>query len=230
MVRLLAADWALEAADIRYLPTGAGSYHWAAHTDDGRKFFLTVDDLDTKPWLADRREATFPGLRAAYEAAWALHYEAGLTLVVAPLRSSHRSVSVRLSGQYSLAVFPWVEGRTGEWGDALSDGGRVRLLRELATLHQATSRLRCRVARRPLQLWDTRRSASTGWPGRCRISPRWPGCSGRLTKRANGSGPSGPRSSNYSPAPRRLRSVGVRRSCHPPPAGTTLVMAPVFTS
>jgi hypothetical protein len=24
--------------------------------------------------------------------------------------------------------------------------------------------------------------------------------------------------------------VGVRRSCHPPPAGTTLVMAPVFTS
>ena len=145
-------DWALEADELRYVPKGAGSYHWRADVLGSPKYFITVDDLETKPWIGQGRDVTFEGLGLAYEAAWQLHHDAGLALVVAPLRRPNRSVTLRLSGHYSMAVFPFVNGDSGTWGDSLTDAGRDALLQELATLHQATPRVRVPMARRPLGL------------------------------------------------------------------------------
>ena len=144
--------WRLEADNIRYLPKGAGSYHWAVQTARRPTYFVTVDDLDTKPWIANERNATFEGLRTAYEAAWALQHRAGLDVVVGPLRSRDGSVIARLSDKYSVALFPFVDGVPGTWGEPVSKETRTRLLRELARLHQACGALDTPIARRALHL------------------------------------------------------------------------------
>jgi len=119
-----------------------GSYHWRAGSR-----FITVDDLDTKPWIGRDRDSTFTGLRAAYDTARRLHDD-GLELVVAPIPARDRSIAVRLDPQYSIAMFPFVDGRAGEWGESITSDERVRLLRGLAELHTATPNAGSPIARR----------------------------------------------------------------------------------
>ena len=152
LLHALSSAWALEADELRYLPKGAGSYHWIADVAENPTYFVTVDDLETKPWIGQRRNETFEGLSLSYGAAWALQHEAGLALVAAPLRRPNGSITLRLSGQYSMTVFPYIEGNSGTWGDTLSDSGRDALLQELASLHQATPRVRVPIAPGPLDL------------------------------------------------------------------------------
>jgi spectinomycin phosphotransferase len=152
LLRALSRAWALWADELRYVPKGAGSYHWIADVLGCPMYFVTVDDLETKPWIGRRRNETFEGLSSAYEAAWVLQHEAGLALVVAALRRPNGSISLRLSGQYSMTVFPYIAGYSGTWGDSLSDSGRDALLHGLASLHQATPRVRVPIAHRPLDL------------------------------------------------------------------------------
>jgi spectinomycin phosphotransferase len=149
--RSLSEHWGITVDEIRYLPKGAGSHHWVTEFG-GRRYFVTVDDLDAKPWIANERSATFEGLACAYEAAWSLHHDAGLAVVVAPIRSRGGSVLLRLSDRFGLAVFPFVEGRPGRWGDALDPPGRTMLLRELATLHTVVPGGGIRLDARPLSL------------------------------------------------------------------------------
>ena len=147
----LSAAWALEAGRIEYVPKGAGSYHWTVGAG-GSKYFVTVDDLDTKPWIGSRRDPTFEGLASAYEAAWALLHEARLAFVVGPLRRSNGSTLLRLSDQYAMAVFPYVDGQAGRWGDPLTASDRPHLLRDLARLHRTTIPSGMWLARRTLDL------------------------------------------------------------------------------
>jgi hypothetical protein len=121
----LTADWDLHADSVRYVPKGAGSYDWLIPDRGPPRYFVTVDDLDTKPWLGDRRQMSFEGLRAAYQTARALQDDAGLSLVVGTLQSSDGSVIVRLSDHCTETVFPFVEGAAGHWGDQLpNNAGR----------------------------------------------------------------------------------------------------------
>jgi spectinomycin phosphotransferase len=152
LVAALNVAWALRAREARYHPKGAGSYHWAAETDSRSKYFITVDDLDSKPWISPNRDSTFDGLGAAYETAWVLRHEAGIASVVGPVRRPDGSVLLRLSDQYSMAVFPFVDGDAGSWGDPLTEQARAPLLRELARLHKATPLAGGRISRRPLDL------------------------------------------------------------------------------
>jgi spectinomycin phosphotransferase len=152
IARGLTGTWALEFDDIRYVERGGGSYHWIAEVGRAPAYFITVDDLDTKPWMGGRRDATFEGLAAAYEAALALRNEAALAFVVGPLRCPRGSTILRMCDQYSMAVFPFVAGHFGTWGDDLTDSVRGALLQELATLHQATPLLVRGVAPRSLDL------------------------------------------------------------------------------
>jgi hypothetical protein len=62
---VIADGWGLRIDEFRYFPEGAGAYHWIAHTDDGRRWFVTCDDLQTKPWLGSDCDAVFEGLLAA---------------------------------------------------------------------------------------------------------------------------------------------------------------------
>ena len=141
--------WGLPADRVRYVPKGAGSYHWVATAAGTPTAFLTVDDLDAKPWIAGDRDAVFRGLDAAYGAAWALQHQGGIAFAVAPLPSRSESVVLRLSAQYSLAVFPFVEGTPGTWGDPLGPAVRDALTRQLAALHSALAPAELGLSRLP---------------------------------------------------------------------------------
>lgn len=148
----LAVSWGLVADQLTYVPKGAGSYHWLGEVARTPTWFITVDDLDTKPWIGATRDSTGEGLGAAFEAARSLYEDSGLAFVVAPLQNSNGSITVRLSDQYTMAVFPFVEGRVGSWGDPLTNPGRDALLEQLARLHKAILPMSVRVAQRPLDL------------------------------------------------------------------------------
>jgi spectinomycin phosphotransferase len=152
LLAALTEQWDLRADSVRYVPKGAGSYHWVAAVRGHPRYFVTVDDLGTKPWISDQREVTFDGLRAAYETARVLENRAGLSWVVGPLQACDGSVIVRLSDRYTVTVFPFVEGAAGHWGDPVPQDRRTALLRQLAALHRATSDVDAAIARRPLDL------------------------------------------------------------------------------
>ncbi len=133
----LADGWGFEAATIDYAPVGFGSYHWVAANIEGSRVFVTVDDLDWKPWLGDTRESAFEGLTRAFRSAAALR-AAGLEFVVAPLPSTDGDVVHRIGARHSIAVFPFVDGQAGREFDHATAGERAVVLGLLARLHQAT--------------------------------------------------------------------------------------------
>jgi spectinomycin phosphotransferase len=141
----LALHWDLVATRLDYLPEGGGAYHWLAATGDGGRWFVTVDDLDTKPWLGADRTGVFAGLAAAYRVAADLH-DGGLSFVVAPRPSTAGDATIRLHPRYSMAVLPFVEGRPGRWGDAIDHNGMSEVVDLLVMLHRSTrSARRARV-------------------------------------------------------------------------------------
>jgi spectinomycin phosphotransferase len=155
IVSALSRSWGLRVGPLRYLQVGGGSYHWTTEDDAGHRYFLTVDDLTTKPWLGSDEDSTFSGLLVAYATPGRLQ-RAGLEFPVAPVRATGRRDSgdpgegrparhaggsggapaVRLSQRYSLAVFSYLEGSPGQWGKPINAGDRSRLLTLLAELHR----------------------------------------------------------------------------------------------
>jgi spectinomycin phosphotransferase len=141
----------LDVSSLRYVALGGGSYHWIAGTPEGTNYFLTVDDLQAKPWLGTDPDSVFRGLRAAFDTAVALRDAACLAFVLGPLRSLGGESTCRLTLRYSLAVFPFIAGRPGRWGD-LPERDRAGLVRILAELHQATSTAGSGSPRRGMEL------------------------------------------------------------------------------
>jgi spectinomycin phosphotransferase len=137
LTAVLASDWALDVRDLTYVPKGVGAYHWHVAGSRTEQYFVTVDDLGTKPWLGREPDATFDALVAAYSTAWTLHHDDQLSLVVPPIRSRHGSIAARFDQRHSIAVFPYVEGTAGDWGESMPRDERVVLVRDLARLHDA---------------------------------------------------------------------------------------------
>jgi spectinomycin phosphotransferase len=125
----------LEAAD--YAPLGAGSYHWLVRDAGGTRGFVTVDDLDHKPWLGDDRELVFDGLRRAFDTAVALR-RTGLDFVVAPTPARNGETVSRIGPCYAMALFPFVDGESSEWGRHESPEERAAIVTLLAELHETT--------------------------------------------------------------------------------------------
>jgi spectinomycin phosphotransferase len=148
----LVRSWALEVGQLDYIPKGFGGYHWLTRTHTGQRFFLTVDDLDTKPWLGGNRDETFEGLEAAYDSTLALHRNAHLSFVVAPMPQLGDGTALRLSERYALTVFPFMDGEPGVWGDPIGRADREQLLRRLAELHRSTPAVASRAPRHGLVL------------------------------------------------------------------------------
>jgi spectinomycin phosphotransferase len=132
----LADGWNIDVEALRYAAVGAGSYHWIVHDRDRTRRFVTVDDLDQKTWLGDTRETVLGGLRRAFETAVALR-DGGLGFVVAPIPTNDGEAVRRLGPRHTIAVFPFVEGRAGRFGD-YDDGERAAVVTMLAELHAAT--------------------------------------------------------------------------------------------
>jgi spectinomycin phosphotransferase len=152
LIDALARSWDLTVNRLRYIPKGFGSYHWLAHRSGGRRYFVTVDDLDSKPWLGSDRDSAFEGLQAAFDTARLLHDQVHLPFVVAPIPTRIGDVTLRLTPRYSLAVFPFIEGRAGDFDDPLSSEGREQLLHILAALHLSTPAVDSRARRHGVDL------------------------------------------------------------------------------
>ncbi|MGW0436046.1 phosphotransferase [Micromonospora sp. NPDC003197] len=113
---------------------GFGSYHWSASDRGGAMWFVKVDDLG---FNAADREDEFNRLRRSFDTALALHRDAGLDFVLAPVAAGTGATLWRLSSQYALSVFPMIYGTVGEFGPHRSeDLGEMAEL--LARLHRAT--------------------------------------------------------------------------------------------
>jgi len=149
----VAGHWGVQVRRLRFVALGAGSYHWLARSRTGARYFLTVDDLRDKPWLGADPEAAFAGLRAAFDTALALRERALLPFVVAPTPTFGGQTACRLTPLYSLAVFPFVGGQTGHWGDELTKQDRDALADLLASLHLATPAVAARAPRRGVELY-----------------------------------------------------------------------------
>jgi spectinomycin phosphotransferase len=138
----LARGWQLRAASMEYLPEGGGGHHWVVAGEDGRRHFVTVDDLDGKDWLGGTRDEVLAGLRRALGTAAALRRAAGLEFVVAPVPALDGEPLSRLGGRYAVSVFPFLAGRSHPF-DGYRDGQlRQQALELVAALHQSTAAVR----------------------------------------------------------------------------------------
>ena len=139
VVDALGRHWNLEVDRLDYFPEGGGAYHWVAKTRGAERCFVTGDDLDTKPWLGADGDSVFAGLLAAYRTAMDLRREAGLGFVVAPLPALSGEPAIRLGPRHSLALFPFVAGSPGRWGEPFGPEDTTGLVGLLAELHRSTS-------------------------------------------------------------------------------------------
>ena len=136
LVGALAEDWGFDVDSIDYAPVGAGSYHWIANDREGTRVFVTVDDLEQKPWLGDTPESAFRGLRRSFDTAVGLR-DAGLDFVVAPIPAGRGETVRRLGPRHTIALFPFVDGEAGHFGEH-DPSERASVLTMLAELHAAT--------------------------------------------------------------------------------------------
>jgi len=134
IIDIIRRGWGIHIEGLRYLPVGAGAYHWLAEARDDHRYFVTCDDLETKPWLGSDCDAVFDGLLAAYATASHLR-SAGLAFVVAPIVANSGAAAQRIDRRHSVSVFELIDGEPGEWGQS-DDESRAELVTMLARLHQ----------------------------------------------------------------------------------------------
>ena len=131
----LAEGWRIDAAAMRYAAVGGGGYHWVVRDACGEPWFVTVDDLDDKAWLGHNRPAVMAGLRSRMEMALALRREADLEFVVAPIPGGDGATVRPVGPRYAVAVFPFLGGTAGRFGEVLPAAERAALVDMLAALH-----------------------------------------------------------------------------------------------
>ena len=106
----LRVHWRLDLGDLTYAPVGFGSYHWQATEHDGKRWFVTADDLPAMPVFdGSDAEANFDSFNAALLAVRAVR-DAGLEFVVAPVPNLGGDVLLRLTSRWVLALYPHIEG------------------------------------------------------------------------------------------------------------------------
>ncbi|MEU8185057.1 aminoglycoside phosphotransferase family protein [Micromonospora sp. NPDC049044] len=120
---------------MAYLPLGFGSYHWSVTDRCAAVWFVKVDDLG---FAEAGRDAEFDRLRRSFETALALHREAGLDFILAPVPAGNEAPLRRLSSRYALSVFSMVDGTAGEFGPYPRDTV-VEMAGLLGQLHRATA-------------------------------------------------------------------------------------------
>jgi spectinomycin phosphotransferase len=138
LIKSLYEGWGLEVASVEYSPVGGGSYHWVVTEADGRRYFVTVDDLDESGYLGPNRELAFEGLQRAFGTAGALNREGGLEFVLAPEPTRAGEIVRRIDSRYTVAVFPFIDGTSRGFYENAPPEERAELVRMLVRLHRAT--------------------------------------------------------------------------------------------
>lgn len=137
LVAALERSWGITPASIGYRPFGWGSHHWEVAGQDGSRWFVTADELETKRWAAsDTLAAAFARLRAALATARELR-DCGRSFVVAPVPAADGEPLARLGVMLAVAVYPFIEGESFRWGEFSSPEHRNSVLRMLVAVHTA---------------------------------------------------------------------------------------------
>jgi spectinomycin phosphotransferase len=157
--RALTQGWEIQPATLTYAPVGAGSYHWVGADARGGRWFVTVDDLDHKSWLGSTRRTVLAGLRQALNTALALRGQAGLGFVAAPVPAVDGETVWPVNKKYAVAVYPYLDGVTGEFGQPLPARARAELVGLLAALHRVVPTSQGPVADSRLPLRDVLEAA-----------------------------------------------------------------------
>lgn len=123
LVAALEAGWSLHAARLRYRPVGFGSHHWEVTDPAGVLWFVTVDDVRDGP-------ADYERLRAALATAADLP----VSFVVGPVALGDGSPLRLVDGRFAVAVYPFVDGESFDWGEVTPEYRRA-VLDLLAVLH-----------------------------------------------------------------------------------------------
>jgi spectinomycin phosphotransferase len=137
VAQAIANGWGVQVRSLQYMPVGGGGYHWHAIDTTGRSLFITVDDLDTKDWLGDDRDAVERGLIASLDTSHRLRHDANLGFVVAPLVSDAGRSAMRLGDRYAVSVYPYLRGRSHPFSLQSDPARRDRTLSMLIALHTA---------------------------------------------------------------------------------------------
>ena len=146
LAQALGAGWGITPATVEYRAVGYGSHHWEVTAGRDLRWFVTVDDLAARLLCSstDSLDAVYRRLRSALRTARAI-YEAGALFVVAPVRTADGDVVRRIGETYAIAVYPYVDGRSRQFGDTWpAADGRV-LLTLIAAVHAAPAHA-CRSA------------------------------------------------------------------------------------
>jgi spectinomycin phosphotransferase len=141
LVRAALADgWGIRCANLAYVPLGAGSHHWQGADVDGAAWFVTVDDVRTKPWLGGEAEVDLDDaagrLDAALRVPALLRDREGLD-VVAPVPLVDGAATRRLDAAHVLSVTAWEPGEAGAFATSWLLDGRDAMLVVLARMHVA---------------------------------------------------------------------------------------------
>ena len=141
----LAEGWGISVTAARYRAVGWGSHHWDVTGASGARWFVTVDELENK--RLSRREplaAGFRRLRAALAAATDLR-DGGAAFVVAPVPAGDGEPLARVGDRFAVAVYPFVDGQSFEWGEFSSPAHRRGVLGLVAAVHSAPAAARRRA-------------------------------------------------------------------------------------
>jgi hypothetical protein len=133
----LGSGWGITAASMTYRAVGFGSHHWEVIDTAGTRWFVNADELTTRRNSVDESlEAAFDRLRACLAAATDL-VDCGRTFVVAPLPAADGEPLVRANDQFGVAVYPFVEGQSFEWGEFATPAHRFGVLDLIIAIHTA---------------------------------------------------------------------------------------------
>jgi len=142
LATVLADAWSLPVASLTYRQLGWGSHHWQVRDRDGGRWFATVDDLETRRRSVDEPlSCAFDRLRASLAVATELR-EQGYEFVVAPLRTSAGEPVVTTRERFGVALYPFVDGQSFEWGQYASPEHRHAVLDLVVALHTAPESVR----------------------------------------------------------------------------------------
>ncbi|MGW7329471.1 phosphotransferase [Streptomyces sp. NPDC054840] len=138
LISAVADGWTIGIGSVKYLPVGAGSYHWVMVDEAEQPWFVTVDDLGSEGAGGDIREGARIRLESAFRTALVLRRDAGLRFVVAPLPTRAGTMAHLVTPRHAVSIRPMVDGDAGLYGvHRAQDLPEVVAL--LADLHAATA-------------------------------------------------------------------------------------------
>jgi hypothetical protein len=140
----LRSGWRIDVAALRYETVGFGSHHWTVTDRARRRWFVTVGDLANNG-MAGRQttDSTFARLAGAFSTALALHVDAALPFVVAPVVRHDGATLERIGDRWSLVVHEHLDAHVlGDHGEFSTADDRARVADLVTRVHNATGTVR----------------------------------------------------------------------------------------